>query len=231
MTVPTPLQIALRQSRTRPTVVSGSIAGVGGGIDTKALGRLTAAVSGVNGTTMGSAGGNQAMQSHKPRRKRSDAHPRRQCRQYVRVNHMGRGQRADHISGGRCQHSPGSHGHQHPEYRRRCVAERAADHCFLPSADPRGVGVWPSMARKLQYELAYPPRAMKAERAAAYLDMSRSKFLELVEQGRLPKPKIIDGIRVWDRLAVDAAFNDFPDRSDGDSVGSRANTFDEVLRG
>ena len=32
MTVPTPLQIALRQSRTRPTVVSGSIAGVGGGI-------------------------------------------------------------------------------------------------------------------------------------------------------------------------------------------------------
>jgi len=47
---------------------------------------------------------------------------------------------------------------------------------------------------------------MKAERAAAYLDMSRSKFLELVEQGRLPKPKIIDGIRVWDRLAVDAAF-------------------------
>ena len=45
---------------------------------------------------------------------------------------------------------------------------------------------------------------MKADRAAAYLDMSRSKFLELVEQGRLPKPKVIDGIRVWDRLAVDA---------------------------
>ena len=85
--------------------------------------------------------------------------------------------------------------------------------------------------RKFQDHLAYPPRAMKADRAAAYLDMSRSKFLELVEQGRLPKPKVIDGIRVWDRLAVDAAFNDFPDRSDSDSVGGRANTFDEVLRG
>jgi hypothetical protein len=50
---------------------------------------------------------------------------------------------------------------------------------------------------------------MKAERAAAYLDMSRSKFLELVEQGRLPKPKIIDGIRVWDRLGLEAAFKSF----------------------
>lgn len=63
--------------------------------------------------------------------------------------------------------------------------------------------------RKFQDHLAYPPRAMKAERAAANLDISRSKFLELVEQGRLPKAKIIDGIRVWDRLAIDAAFNDF----------------------
>jgi hypothetical protein len=70
---------------------------------------------------------------------------------------------------------------------------------------------------------------MKAERAAAYLDMSRTKFLELVDQGRLPQPKIIDGIRVWDRLALEAAFNEFPDRSDDDSVGRR-NTFDEILR-
>lgn len=86
-------------------------------------------------------------------------------------------------------------------------------------------------ARKLQDGLAYPPRAMKAERAAAYLDMSRSKFLELVEAKRLPKPKIIDGIRVWDRLALDAAFNDFPDRGDDDNLTGRRNTFDDVLRG
>ena len=88
-----------------------------------------------------------------------------------------------------------------------------------------------SIPRKFQDNLAYPPRAMKAERAAAYLDMSQSKFLELVEEGRLPKPKIIDGLRVWDRLAIDAAFNDFPDRNDGDSVGARRNTFDDMLRG
>jgi predicted DNA-binding transcriptional regulator AlpA len=87
------------------------------------------------------------------------------------------------------------------------------------------------MTRKLQDDLAYPPRAMRAERAAAYLDMSRSKFLELVEAQRLPKPKIIDGIRVWDRLALDAAFNDFPDRGDDDNLAGRRNSFDDVLRG
>jgi hypothetical protein len=83
---------------------------------------------------------------------------------------------------------------------------------------------------KLQDSMAYPPRAMKADRAAAYLDMSRSKFLELVDANRLPKPKIIDGIRVWDRLALDSAFNDFPERGGDDNLGRR-NTFDDVLRG
>jgi hypothetical protein len=65
---------------------------------------------------------------------------------------------------------------------------------------------------------------MKADRAAAYYDLSRTKFLELVDAGRLPQPKIIDGIRVWDRLALDAAFNDFPERGEG-----RPNSFDAVL--
>jgi hypothetical protein len=64
--------------------------------------------------------------------------------------------------------------------------------------------------RKFQDELSYPPRAMKAERAAAYLDMSRSKFLELVDRGDLPKPKIIDDVPMWESDAVDLAFDGFP---------------------
>jgi hypothetical protein len=88
-----------------------------------------------------------------------------------------------------------------------------------------------SRAVKLQDSMGYPPRAMKADRAAAYLDMSRSKFLELVEADRLPKAKIIDGIRVWDRLALDSAFADFPDSGDDGKVAGRRNSFDEILRG
>jgi hypothetical protein len=36
--------------------------------------------------------------------------------------------------------------------------------------------------------------------------MGKTKFLELVDNGRMPKPVAIDGIRVWDRLELDAAF-------------------------
>ncbi len=72
---------------------------------------------------------------------------------------------------------------------------------------------------------------MKAERGAAYLDMSRTKFLELVDRGNLPKPKIIDGMRMWDRLELDAAFSEFPERRDNDSSPQRRNSFDDVLRG
>ena len=45
------------------------------------------------------------------------------------------------------------------------------------------------MTRKLQDDVAYPPRAMKAERAAAYLDMSRTEFLELVESIACPSQR------------------------------------------
>lgn len=63
------------------------------------------------------------------------------------------------------------------------------------------------MTDKLQDHLAYPPRAMRADRAAAYLDMSLSKFLKLVEDGRMPQPTRIDGMVSWDRLDLDVAYD------------------------
>lgn len=86
-----------------------------------------------------------------------------------------------------------------------------------------------SRPRRFQDSVGYPPRYMRAERAAAYLDISRSKFLELVGARRLPKPKAVDGIRVWDRLALETAMDDFTDP--GDSDNNRPNSFDAVLGG
>jgi predicted DNA-binding transcriptional regulator AlpA len=62
------------------------------------------------------------------------------------------------------------------------------------------------MTEKLSDRIAYPPRTFRAERAAAYLAMGKSKFLELVDEGRLPRPVRIDGITTWDRLELDAAY-------------------------
>jgi excisionase family DNA binding protein len=52
-------------------------------------------------------------------------------------------------------------------------------------------------------DTAYAPRMMRAIRAADYLGMSRRSFLRLVEEGEIPNPKIVKGMKLWDRLALD----------------------------
>lgn len=55
------------------------------------------------------------------------------------------------------------------------------------------------------------PRGLQREAAAGYVGISPSKFDELVRDGRMPPPKLIDRRKVWDRNALDSAFDDLPD--------------------
>jgi predicted DNA-binding transcriptional regulator AlpA len=66
-------------------------------------------------------------------------------------------------------------------------------------------------SHQLGDSLAYPPRAMRAEQAAAYLSISKSLFLRLVTEGKLPEPTKIPGhdVSTWDRLDLDAAYTDW----------------------
>ena len=64
---------------------------------------------------------------------------------------------------------------------------------------------------KLQDHIAYPPRAFRADRAAAYLAMSTSTFLKLVEEGKMPKGVKVRGMTMWDRFDLDAAFENMKD--------------------
>ncbi|MGD0025906.1 MAG: hypothetical protein ABSC37_15025 [Xanthobacteraceae bacterium] len=68
------------------------------------------------------------------------------------------------------------------------------------------------MVDKLADHLAYPPRGMELERAAAYVGLGRTKFLELVELGRMPKPVDLEGSPRWDRFDLDRAFDDLKER-------------------
>jgi predicted DNA-binding transcriptional regulator AlpA len=78
----------------------------------------------------------------------------------------------------------------------------AADHQHNPDdAKNRSTGSGWS-----QQNTSYAPRGLRAVAAAAYLGVSKSKFLELVQEQRLPAPIAIDAMRVWDRLELDAAF-------------------------
>lgn len=74
------------------------------------------------------------------------------------------------------------------------------------------------MPSKLQDRLAYPPRALRAERAAAYLGMAESTFHKLVAQGVFPPPIKLGGMRLWDRLKLDAAFDNLKSEEEQEKI-------------
>ena len=59
-----------------------------------------------------------------------------------------------------------------------------------------------------------PPIGLSRVTAAAFIDVSPSKFDEMVKDGRMPKPKHIDSRRVWYRLKLEQAFAQLPGDDD-----------------
>jgi excisionase family DNA binding protein len=59
--------------------------------------------------------------------------------------------------------------------------------------------------------IAYPPRGMDREEAARYVGVGVTKFDQMVADGRMPRPKKVDGRVLWDRMKLDAAFTDLPE--------------------
>lgn len=80
-----------------------------------------------------------------------------------------------------------------------------------------------TVADKLQDRLAYPPRGLRSERAAAYVGVSETTFLAMVDEGTMPLPvHPRAAVRVWDRLDLDAAFDNLKDGAE--------NTMHRILR-
>jgi hypothetical protein len=53
---------------------------------------------------------------------------------------------------------------------------------------------------------------MSRTEAAAYIGISASLFDQMVQDGRMPVPKLINSRTVWDRIALDRAFDQLPNR-------------------
>ena len=58
-------------------------------------------------------------------------------------------------------------------------------------------------------------RGLCREAAAEYVGVGTTKFDEMVRDGRMPKPRQIDARRIWDRNALDAAFEALPTEAEG----------------
>jgi predicted DNA-binding transcriptional regulator AlpA len=53
-------------------------------------------------------------------------------------------------------------------------------------------------------------RGLSEAEAAIYIGLGASKFSELVKDGRMPRPRVIDNRRIWDVDDIDAAFKALP---------------------
>jgi len=59
-------------------------------------------------------------------------------------------------------------------------------------------------------------RGLDENEAAVYLSLSPSFFRKLVAAGRMPRPRVIGGRRIWDVEELDLAFKAMP-REGGDA--------------
>lgn len=59
-------------------------------------------------------------------------------------------------------------------------------------------------------------RGLSRVEAAEYIGVGASKFDAMVTDGRMPKPKKIDGRRVWDVRLLDQFFDTLPGGDDSD---------------
>ncbi|MGV1784342.1 MULTISPECIES: helix-turn-helix transcriptional regulator [Agrobacterium] len=64
----------------------------------------------------------------------------------------------------------------------------------------------------------YPPRGMSRDEAARYIGVGITKFDQMVKDGRMPKPKRVDGRTIWDRIKLDDAFTRLPDENMIDAI-------------
>jgi excisionase family DNA binding protein len=79
-------------------------------------------------------------------------------------------------------------------------------------------------ARALSDVRPVPRRGLSRDEAAMYIGISPSKFDELVEDGRMPGPRRIDGRKVWDMRELDLRFDDLPHENSG---ATRGNSWDD----
>lgn len=54
------------------------------------------------------------------------------------------------------------------------------------------------------------PRCLSREGAALYVGISVRFFDDLVDDGRMPRPKVLGARKLWDRFELDAAIEGLP---------------------
>ena len=72
------------------------------------------------------------------------------------------------------------------------------------------------------------PRGLSRDQSAAYVGVGVTKFNEMVEDGRMPPPKHVDGRVIWDRHRLDQSFEALD--ADGDAVTKAKQAWEDRLK-
>ena len=86
-------------------------------------------------------------------------------------------------------------------------------------------GVEMDAERALRARPLLDPRGLARPDAAAYVGVSPFLFTMMVDDGRMPRPRVANARRIWDRRELDAAIDALP--HDGETPG--VNEWDTVL--
>ena len=65
------------------------------------------------------------------------------------------------------------------------------------------------------------PRGLSRDQSAAYVGVGVTKFNEMVEDGRMPPPKHVDGRVIWDRYLLDRSFEQLDTDDTDDTTKAR----------
>jgi|KBSSwiStaDraftv2_1062776.scaffolds.fasta_scaffold7182140_1 hypothetical protein len=65
------------------------------------------------------------------------------------------------------------------------------------------------------------PRGLSRDQSAAYVGVGVTKFNEMVEDGRMPPPKHVDGRVIWDRYLLDQSFEQLDTDDTDDTTKAR----------
>ena len=60
----------------------------------------------------------------------------------------------------------------------------------------------------------FKPRGLAKIQAASYIGTGGTLFKEMVDDGRMPKPRIINSKEVWDTQEIDLAFDELPHKGE-----------------
>ena len=63
-------------------------------------------------------------------------------------------------------------------------------------------------------------RGLNRRAAAAYVGVGLTKFDEMVSDGRMPRPRLIDSIRSWDRHELDFYYSELPHDGEAEKTAS-----------